>query len=248
MENLGKLLYRQFILNQKKYTLYLLATGLTFFALFFFQAWIKHTVDFKAMMGWYMPVFFIIGLIHSAHAFGDLSTPAKSYQYLLLPASNLEKFVSVWLTASIFYVVAGYIIFLLAAGFGGGLAALLFDYTIDYQSFNRIGHLNAISGFLIIQTIFILGSLTFRSGAFLKTILSVVVFLIALGIVSAIVTRFIAGGFMWDFGSHFGDNMHYEMQELFGHYVPTIAKILYWGIMGPFFLVVSYFKLKESEV
>ena len=104
------------------------------------------------------------------------------------------------------------------------------------------------ANYLVIQPIFLLGAIYFRKMNFLKTVLA----LILVGFSIALYSGLLTGLAVWiNGGNHtFGKIDHYNItnNDAVIHFIVVNAKILYWGLTAPFFLLVSYFSLKERQV
>ncbi|HYG39548.1 MAG TPA: hypothetical protein VD908_13050 [Cytophagales bacterium] len=196
------------------------------------------SADYGNLYGLYMTVFFIAGYIFTSRILSELNSPGKSYGFLTLPASTFEKFIGSWLLSSPVYVLIFmifitliYLISTVTAGIEVSFAKM-FD-----ETFFRI-----IWIFMVTQTIFFLGACTFKSYNLLKT-------LFALFLIIALVAAF-AGLLIWILfggqiqGDEFNDGFSMQGEKFFTEVIPFI----FFYVLGPVLLVVSYFKLKEREV
>lgn len=195
--------------------------------------------ELENLKGFYLTVFFVGGYIFTSNIFSELHTPQKSYFYLTLPVSTLEKTIGSWLLSSVAYtivfqLVTGiiYMITRLAAGQGPTLT----------EFFNR-DYFLAVGVYFVTQTIFFLGASYFRKYNFLKTLLALFLIQVAIGLY--------AGGLGWLLfrGEPMNNNSFTgEFEFAVEHIIPQVAKFLFWYVFAPFMLVVSYFSLKEREV
>lgn len=243
MNNILQLIIRNFIINKRRYLTVYLAIALTLMLVFFIQTFSIKEVSYEAMGNIFYFVFFLGGFIFTSNAFFELDSPAKSSFYLLIPASHLEKFIAQYLIVSVIYVIIAQISFLLVATIGASLACLSFDIYFSFYDYANIAHFEYIAIYLVLQTVFFTGSLYFKNNAFFKTLLSLVVAQIGMA--------FITGLFAWMvFGT---TNFELEQTNFNGNILifnklEFIGKFLFWGVLGPFFLTVAYFKLTEKEV
>lgn len=188
----------------------------------------------------YRFVFFLAGYVFTSRVFSELHSPQKSYAYLTLPVSTTEKVIGSWLLSSPVYVL-GYwimisIIFLITKLITGTpvTIGLLFDR----------GFFNAVGTYMVTQTIYFLGAVYFRKNNFLKTILSLFVLIVFIGLYSGLLVWLLFGGSIS--GQDFPKG---EMQITGpGDIIGQIAEIFFIYILGPFMLIVSYFRLKERQV
>jgi hypothetical protein len=186
----------------------------------------------------FIVVFFLGGFILTSNIFSELHTPQKSYFYLTLPVSTLEKMVGSWILTSPLYIlvfsVVGYLIYLIPTVMVGD------SYPVP-RFFNR-DYFRVIGSYLVIQTLFFLGAAYFRKYNFLKTLLSVFLFQIAIGLYTALLVWLLFNGSVND------RDLDSGFKGVIENTVPRIAHIFFWYILGPFLLIVSYFSLKEREV
>jgi len=248
MQNITQLIYRHAVLNNKKMSLFALTILIIFTLIFFLQSFLSGQINAGSLQGWYMTVFVIAGYYHSTQVFNDLTVPAKSYHYLMLPASNAEKFISGWLITSVLYVIAGIALYYLSMMLGGLLAYAVRGTELVEGSLAQSLNPKTIAVYMVIQTIFLAGGLVFRTNAFVKTILSMVLFSIAVVIATSITGHLVIGTRFWEMEKIFNGTDLNEAAHYFTEVVPIVAKILFWGITGPLFLLTGYFKLKEIEV
>lgn len=188
---------------------------------------------------------FIGGYIFTSMGFNELHSPHKAYQYLTLPATNIEKLASVWFLTTILYVAVS-IILLAALVIVCNLFALIMgSQTISFGFLLNFPIWNIIKVFFITQSIFLLGSIYFRKNNFLKTILALIVVGFILMIYVAINGYlFVGPDFHGIDNSEMSGSMSVFMEDTF----PVIMKYLFNIITAPFFYVVTYFVLKERQV
>ena len=187
----------------------------------------------------YLVVLFIGGYIFTSSIFNELHSPQKSYTFLTLPVSTAEKLIGTWLIVTPFFLlvsVAG--IFLLVY-----LSSLVAGQPANLPSFTDTHFARTIGAFWVTQTFFFLGAVAFRGNNFLKTLLAL--FLIAVVVV----------GYTALLGyTLFGNGTAHIIPETSGlkdtaeFIFKDVVPFLFWFVLGPFVLVVSYFKLKERQV
>jgi hypothetical protein len=163
---------------------------------------------------------------------------------LILPANTFEKLLSNWLLTSIVYILVAHVLLSLVLLIAGLLSTLIFSTHLEfYNPFTEAGFRN-MGIYIVTQSVFFLGALYFRKNNMLKTLLSIFVIIVALGTIAGLFGWIILG----EFNQINEENLPPQGLELFTVTIPHIAKILFWGLTAPFFLIVSYFKLKEREV
>lgn len=186
----------------------------------------------------YLAAFFFGGLIFTSMVFKELHSPHRSYFFLTLPASTLEKLVGAWIITSPLYIVGftllSFIVFLLSFLIAG------VPFSLSYFFNDGLGE--AIISYMVIQTIFLWGACYFRKNNFLKTVLA----LIVLGICYAL----FLGLLVWLLFESNGNVQLNEGDLPSGllDMLNNMTSIFFWGILGPYMLLMSYFTLKEREV
>ena len=196
-------------------------------------------------LGVIMPYFFAGGYVFTSTIFSELRTSHRGYLYLTLPASTFEKLAVSWFITSVLYVIAAIIVMF-------AINALLMIVAIAFSSshvplFNLFDPsiLKTYAVYMVTQPIFILGAIYFRRVNFLKTLLSLFVIGIAISIYTSLAARLII---FPDFdGMQFG-NMPENCLDFFENTFAPIITNLFWFCTAPFFLIVSYFRLKERQV
>lgn len=228
---------RQLTLSQQTW---LIAAGAIFGVLLIVSvlAAIFNPAELHEIQGFYLAAFFFGGLIFTSMIFKELHSPHRSYFFLTLPASTLEKLVGAWLITSPLYIVGftllSFIVFLLSFLIAGA------PFSLSYFFNDALGEV--IISYLVIQTIFLWGACYFRKNNFLKTVLVLIVF----GICFALYL----GLLVWLFFESNG-NVQLNEGDLSPGLLDTLTnttEIFFWGILGPYMLLMSYFTLKERQV
>ena len=208
----------------------------------------------------HLTIYFLLlfpgGFILTSSMFKDLHDKSKNIYWLTLPGSTFEKMLSRLLISSIFYALLLTLIYPILAIVSEAFNLALFGIRHDFFNPFTDHVLRAIPYYLIIQSIFFAGATSFRKHPFAKTLLSLALFQISLSILTLILLRLF-------FGSYFDSiqNISFNERDLinfsgysmdtltgFAGFVINLAKIFFWGILAPFFYILSYFKLSEKEV
>ena len=194
------------------------------------------------------------GYIISSIAFYELGNKPKAVFYLNLPGSIFEKLFSKLLITTIVYIISSLILYYIFSFLAAVISQLLFGKS--HPMFNPFypGVLLCMRIYLVTQSVFLYFSASFRKNVFLKTIL--ILFCIAVFLqVFVMLVSFLVFIDMWisDIKNIFQiPFLHLaDLQaeyNVFGTYLLNIAKIFLWFILAPFFWIVTYFRLKESEV
>lgn len=186
---------------------------------------------------------FVGGILLTSNVFKELSSKNRGWFYLILPANPFEKVSSYWLLTTIGFVLISTLTLILSSIILSTFLSLLF--TTEFYVFNpfTVHYLWVLINYFIVQSLFFFGAIFFRKNNFIKTVLSIFVFAFILIIISAIVIYLLFGS--TDIGTN---DFNLSDDKFFTVTLPYAAKTLYYGLMIPFFITVSYFKLKEREV
>ncbi|RAU81567.1 hypothetical protein [Pontibacter arcticus] len=192
-----------------------------------------------ALAPWYAMVFFIGGNIFAASIFNEMHAPQKSYAFLTLPVSALEKLAAAWLiTVPLFILTVGL-----------GMIAMLSLVGLIAGQMHEVQELFAhdipimLKIFAVVQSIFLLGATTFRGNNFLKTHLAIfltITFLAGFSVLLVYVLTNKTGIVVSGESGEFKDTVKFIFEQIMP-YVVTF-------VLGPYLLVVAYFKLKERQV
>lgn len=201
----------------------------------------------------FVNILYISGFIITSLQFKEIHKKETSQNYLLIPASTLEKFLSRLIISTLGFSAAALAGLTLMSYTAEGINTLVFGrHSMVFHPFSREVFL-VIAHYFIFQSIFFLGAVYFRRFNFIKTINSIFLFLFALTILSAVFTRIvyhdIFNGFFRPDSISFQLHLHSMMtvSDRFRILIRTV-EILYWIIPAPFFWTVSYIRLKEAEV
>ncbi len=183
----------------------------------------------------YLIVFFLSGIVHTSRTFQELNSQEKAYSFLTLPASTLEKMLGSWLLSSPLFIFTYGLFTLLVYG----LAVLVARNPDALGALCNAHTLRSIGIYLVVQTIFFLGACTFKKNNLLKTLLALFLFGVCVMVFVLTSSLLLARGISFDFS--------FNSEDIdFGP--AKIIHRLFLALLGPFMLLVSYFKLKEREV
>ncbi|MDQ3537007.1 MAG: hypothetical protein M3421_15425 [Bacteroidota bacterium] len=187
----------------------------------------------------YITVFYLAGFMFTSKIFYELHSPNRSFAFLTLPVSNIEKLIGAWLiTAPLFALVYLLFIFILTS-----ISSLIAGHSSALEIIFNRETLESIGLYLVLHSIFFLGACTFKGNNFLKTLLWIFLFMMAVLIFAGLL-------FLLLFGTtslHI-ENVSPEFQYFMTDVFTKVLSFLFWYVLAPFMLVVSYFKLKERQV
>lgn len=150
------------------------------------------------------------GLIFTSMGFQDMHHPLERYQYLMLPCSNIERFLSRYLLTGPLFILYVIVVFsgmdwlgnLLTGWWKGAQEPLFSPFSVSALVLIRV--------YLGVHVVMLTGAICFRSYALIKTALSLLLLLVGFGVTGFIAIRI----FYWDSfkGFGFGGNHPPEMQ------------------------------------
>lgn len=182
----------------------------------------------------------VLGIVYADRAFNETKNRVKGMFYLSTPASHLEKFLSALLYTSLFFPIAFMLVFLAV----DGLFYVVLNGTglVHMQSILSIGSmdvLNSVRDLLLLQSVFMLGSIWFKKRSLLKSAIAIVGFYALIAIVFLLVLS-------PKFGSYNGLSMDVGMDQ--NEFINQILFNLFNWLLPVYFWVVAYFRLKEKEI
>jgi len=192
------------------------------------------------------------GAIAASLAFGELHDKTRNEDFLLLPASSLEKVLVRLIRVSVVLPVFILIVVFLASILSEATTSLFFS--IPFRPFNPLAGDNwTLMGCIIImQSVFFLGAAWFKKAHLLKTGLSLMIFGIALGFVAAFVFRLLFAAYFEGFFTPVAMNIDFEvlMHQRFPALMDTlevIGKTVFYGLLAPFCWFVAWLRVKETQ-
>ncbi len=209
----------------------------------------RDSFDFHDM--WFGLVFLIGGTLFTGASFAELNDERARTQYLNLPASSLEKFISKWLITAPIFVIVAILFYWLFTVLLAAFTNYWFDFSFPaFQPFNTLNWL-LIRIYLVGQTVFLVGAIYFRGFDAAKTVLLLVLVGMLLWLVGGATFR-IAFWEVFDGLVSIRPDVMNVMNDDYKDFItndvwPLLQKIFWFGV-APLFLVVGYFKIKETEV
>ncbi|MDC7232886.1 MAG: hypothetical protein PQJ58_06615 [Spirochaetales bacterium] len=227
------------------------AVGATFFLLLVST---PGEVSQEVHMGLFTPMLWAGGLIFTSLIFKEAHALNQIHGWLMTPASRLEKYLQKLLLTTVFFTLALIVTFFTASALNTLVYLLFFSQRPPlFNPFQSWVWIN-IGHYMIVQSIFFLGAAWFRKFNFVKTVLTLNVLQIA----AALVLGLIAGLVYWTpirEASHGNAAWFMEAGQIltlrFTSVNPaliTIGKVVYFGLLAPFFWIVSWLRMKEIEV
>ena len=201
---------------------------------------------------------FVGGAIITSRAFSEVHNRVKNHEWFMLPAATWEKFATRLLLSSVGYSIALLIGYFFATAISAGLTlAVTGLHTGVFDPTGREA-LRMVAEYFVVQSVFLFGSALFRKNHFVKTVLSIIVLIIAFGLFAGVVFRLVFAGY-FD-GMNPTDELQRLLESLgnriawagrFGNLeriARVVSEIIHWAIIAPLFWAMTYFRLREAEV
>lgn len=175
----------------------------------------------------------------------EINKRNKRIDYLVLPASTMEKTASKFISIMIVYPLLMVLLYMVLAPLVNGIAGVLYDGPIifNYNADNKVILANAG---LIITSFFAYGSIKFNTGSFIKIILWGLAVMGVFALISFIMALTLYPDLraeVFGFESTIQRSMNVDPGE---HWIPQLAIKLYY-IVPLIFWTMSYYTLKEKE-
>jgi hypothetical protein len=202
---------------------------------------------------YYFLILFISGLAVTSKISKGLNHEAKGPAWILLPASTLEKLISLIVLSTVITAVSTLLFLSLASLVSEAINWIFIGSCHTLFNAFDTSHIHATMIYLIIQTPFLLGAIYFKKHALSKTFLSLFVYSMFLVSITLLTGRIVFGHFPWD--SLYMQSLLEEIATIdpvlkvmrIGERSQFYAKIFFGYIMVPLCWVIAYFRLKETE-
>ncbi len=193
------------------------------------------------------------GLIATSLVFKEMHKKETAQNYLLLPASNFEKFFSRLIISTAGFAAVTLVGLTIISYLSEGINTLIFNR--HNQIFNpftkKIWVLMA--HYFIAQSVFFLGAAYFRKHNFIKTINIIFILQILVTTITALFVRIVYFDLFEGFFRIENTSLLIQLEKLSLGAVSLTGllntlKVLYWIIPAPLFWTIAYFRIKEVEV
>ena len=202
----------------------------------------------------YIAIFMVGGIFLSVRSFRHYYRRERNTPLLMLPASKTEKWMEKFLISTVIWMAVSFAVFTLCTLISAGLNQLIFGYHTSPVWWDNVIW-EIYLHYLVVQSIFFLGSSVFRKTALFKTLLSLFIISTVIAILSAFFFRFMFGDlFRTVMDLHFGRGIIIHPGDInpeamvFFRKFGTAVKIFYWAFIMPFCWAVSYIRFTEIEV
>ncbi len=182
----------------------------------------------------------------------EMYSKVRQHAWLMLPVHAHEKLIAKFIYHAVLYPLALLIFVFLSSVIIEGMNAILFKASSPLLDMTNILIWKMILHYMVLQSIFLLGATYFKSAHLVKTVLSLMILSIVLSLILALIARIVYAPYaqqLFHGGIHIDDTMvvmNARALDL-GNTYATIGKTIYWALLAPFCLVVSYFRIREVE-
>lgn len=231
--------------NKKRYGLSLLAFMALLIIWFLFVLSILEPHDSFAEVQkttFYFPLF-AIGTFYASQYFSALGSKERASNFLLVPASTLEK-VFCSILYMIFFIIVFSVTFYIVDIVMSNISKSVPDivqvgentivnvFNVGFFMFREELRINGLLFFLSVQSAFLFGAVYFKKYSFIKTIISVFI----LYFVIFCITYFLF--------QPFSDSNHVGLP----YWIEQGLQVFIMYVMAPLFWILTYYQLKQKQV
>ncbi|WP_343672777.1 hypothetical protein [Chitinophaga sp.] len=212
------------------------------------------------LLPFYAILLFGAGLIFTGFSFIQLGDKSKGIDYLLLPASHFEKFLTTLLITTVGFLLVYHIAFGTATFIGAGLLSLSRDVHFIDNNLPEGDEIKLLyHWWFMCQAIILLGSAYFPKYSIIKTLFAVFIIILLIGLVNAAFMNILFYGHLthWAatapfFGVAIADHTKAdEYHSIFLESPLWMRHTLYfiWRfVLPPSLWILAYFRLKDKEI
>jgi len=202
-------------------------------------------------------------IIRTGKFFREIHSPTNRINYFMIPATQIEKFVVSLLYSVVYFWIMMLVVYVIGNILGTffnnllaniGLLSNLLGFShhdLSWVIFDPIQYGNANAFFavcvaiLVLQSIFLLGSVYFKKGYLFKTFLTLVALGFFIALISIVETKYF---FANSIDTHsIGNELNLQLKETVMGPVKVISSIFFY-LLAPYLWLVSYIRLTEKEV
>jgi hypothetical protein len=197
------------------------------------------------------------GFILTENIFKELHHEARGAAWLSLPASTFEKFTCRLVITAVMYPIGIMMLFFLISLISEGIMRNLWGPGHGLGLFNPFTRMILINTliYFILQSVFLLGGVYFKTHAIIMTILSLAIYSFIFYMIIGFTGKILFKDFFFLWHSVYMSNHMSSMPGLSFEYNVHIGSILNWAInigfwylLAPLCWVIGYFRLKEKEI
>ncbi|PSL49868.1 hypothetical protein CLV51_1011205 [Chitinophaga niastensis] len=210
---------------------------------------------------YYIGLFFG-GLLFTSWSFNELGHKEKGVDFLMLPASKFEKFITIFLVSTIGFFLLYHLSFYTSYKIiDSARVAKYGQHIVNDYSFldDPKEKIYIYYAYMALQAVFLLGATYYHKYSFIKTVLSLFIFILGLYIINAIFILFLFGneGDFWKSSMPFVMVNKLEMTAP-NSWHPTLYVIPEWlqksylfaakFLIAPTLWTIAYFRLQDKEI
>lgn len=241
------LIFRDLYINKKSSLIFcgVLVGLLTLFGIFAKMDQSNPDPNFHLM--WYGIFFFVFGIFQTGGVYVEFAQPATRQDYLLLPASHLEKWTSRWFRTLPLFIIAYTLLYWAASWIMNLVCLAAFGgfYTI-FQPFQQ-GIYDLWKIYLVAHAIFSIGALQFNKSATIKTALTLLILMTAISFIGGVTAWALFTGMQED-NLIISPSFSFNLSEHTSYWLGQTGKWILWFVLIPLFWWISFLKLNEKEV
>lgn len=197
------------------------------------------------IFGSFLFFFYISLAIVGSISWEEINKRNKRIDYLVLPASTLEKTASKFLSVMLVYPLLMILLYIVLAPLVNSVAGVLYDGPITFN-YNADSKLILANAGLIIVSFFSYGSIKFNTGSFIKIILWGLAMLGIFALISFIIALTLYPDLRAEVFGYETDLKRSMNIDPGDHWIPQLGQKLYY-IVPLIFWTMSFYTLKEKE-
>lgn len=214
------------------------------------------------MVPFYYVGLFLGGILFTSRSFNELANKEKGVDYLMIPASQFEKYFTLFLITTVgyflFYHLSCYLSFKIIENVQASYNGVHIERDYQFLS-NPDEKIYVYYGYFILQSIFLLGATCFHKYSFLKTVFCIFIFLFGLYLINCIIVTLLFGfqGKFWDRAIPFfmvnqpkGGAMPWDTRTTYiiPRWLLDVYLFIIRFVLAPVLWTIAYFRLKDQEI
>ncbi len=191
------------------------------------------------------------GFIFTSTIFYEFNDKTGTHNYLSLPASTFEKFLSKWfITAVLFPIIAAIVFWIYSTTCDSFYSSHSGDVDFSPWKLTDWWSIFFLKLYFVLQSVYLIGAIAFQKYTFFKTSLSLWLFGIITAVIFVVLFRIIFNEFFESLFQPRTDVMWITSDEVQHFMENTFQPMLInacWLLVAPIMWAVGFFKLKEKE-
>lgn len=127
--------------------------------------------DLMVNLSLYKVMLYAGGVLITGSIFNDLHDPLRANAYLMLPCSNLERFLSKWILSAPGYALTLLVAYYILAWASFLITSFIFNHYVVGINLWQSNLWESIGEYILLQSIFLLGAAYFKRFTLIKTVL-----------------------------------------------------------------------------